>query len=375
MQSDDVTDLRVAIVHERFTEVGGSERCVEQFHRLWPNATIHAAVLDRTALPDGLRDATIEPTSLQRVYRGGSIYAYLLPLLPLAISRIDVGDVDLVITSHHAFSNRVRPPKGVPVVSYTHTPARWMWEPTMLDNEIGGPVGRTGLRAFGALQRGRDRRAAARLTGVVVNSHHVADRVRRWWGRAADVVHPPVDAAFFTPDPAATREDFFLLAGRLTPYKQPELAVQAAVQAGVRLVVAGDGRSRAAVEAATGPGVEILGAVDDDTLRDLFRRCRALVFPGIEDFGIVPVEAQACGAPVIARGVGGALDSVVEGRTGMFFTGDGPGPLAAALSAFAPERFDPAESRRQALRFSPDRFRDRFSATVARILAAETGPT
>src|SRR5205085_10216308 len=144
--------------------------------------------------------------------------------------------------------------------------------------------GRTALRAFARAQRGPDLRAAQRMTQVIAISTHVADRIAGWWGRTAEVVHPPVDDAFYTPDAKTSREDFFLLAGRLVPYKQPEVAVAAAARAGVRLVVAGDGRSRDAVEAAAGPKTEILGSVDDDTLRDLYRRCQALVFPGEEDF-------------------------------------------------------------------------------------------
>ena len=292
--------VQVAIVHERFTEVGGSERVVEQLHELWPSATVHAAVVDPTAVPEGMRGADVRPTKLQRLYRGGPGYAHLLPFLPAAMRGIDFSGADVVVTSHHAFANRVRPPAGVPVVSYTHTPARWMWEPAMLADEIGGRVARLGLRAFARAQRPADRAAAQRLAAVVANSSHVAARVQRWWGRTATVVHPPVAVDFHTPDPSVAREDFFLVAGRLVPYKRPEVAVAAARAAGVRLVVAGDGRARPAVEAAAGPATEILGSVDDLTLRDLFRRCRALVFPGEEDFGIVPVEAQACGAPVIA---------------------------------------------------------------------------
>jgi glycosyltransferase involved in cell wall biosynthesis len=282
--------------------------------------------------------------------------------------RVDVGDVDLVLTSHHAFSNRIRPPEGVPVVSYTYTPARWLWEPSMLANEAGGAAGRLALRSFARLQRGPDRAAAQRVTKIIAISEHVAQRVQRWWGREAEVVHPPVDVDFYTPDPAVEREDFFLLAGRLVPYKQPEVAVAAAARAGVRLVVAGDGRSRAAVEAAAGPATEILGPVDDATLRDLFRRCRALVFPGEEDFGIVPVEAQACGTPVIARAVGGVLDSVVDGSTGVLYRGEGVGPLAAALSAFDPERLSPPIAiRANAERFGPDRFRVAITSGISRV--------
>jgi glycosyltransferase involved in cell wall biosynthesis len=366
-------ERRVAIVHERFTELGGSERCVEQLHELWPEAPIHAAVLDRAALPPGLRDADIRPTWLQRLYRDGPRYAQLLPLLPMAMRGIDVGDVDVVVTSHHAFANRVHPPVGIPVVAYTHTPARWIWEPGLRRNEVGGRVGAAALDLFARTQQRPDRAAARRLAGVVANSRHVAARIRRWWGRDAEVVHPPVAIDFHTPDPKVGREDFFLLAGRLVPYKRPELAVAAARAAGVRLVVAGDGRSRRAVEAAAGPRTELLGSVDDETLRDLFRRCRALVFPGEEDFGIVPVEAQACGAPVIAPAVGGVLDSVVDGKTGVLYRGVGVEPLAAVLRSFDPDRFDPLDPRLQAERFAPHCFRNGMSAAICRFVGPVPG--
>ncbi|MDQ1403721.1 MAG: hypothetical protein QOG03_2037, partial [Actinomycetota bacterium] len=315
-----MTQQRVAIVHERFTEVGGSERVVEQFHHLWPDAAIHAAVVDREALPPSLRHADIRPSKLQALYRGGRSYAHLLPLLPLALARLDLGDVDLVVTSHHAFANRVRPRSGAPVLSYTHTPARWLWEPAMRANEIGGRAGTLALDVFAASQRSADRRAASRLTGLAVNSHHVARRVTDWWHQQATVIPPPVDTERFRPDAAVEREPFFLAAGRLVPYKQTEVAVAAAHQAGVRLVVAGGGRNLPAVQAAAAgdPRIEILGDVDDPTLLDLYRRCQALVFPGEEDFGIVPVEAQAAGVPVIAYGAGGVRDTVIEGETGIF---------------------------------------------------------
>ena len=284
-------------------------------------APIFTTVCDPETLGPILCDADVRTSPLQKLYRGGDRYAHLLPLLPLAMRRIDLTGYDLVITSHHAFANRVRAEPGVPVVAYVHTPARWMWEPDTRRHEIGGAVGRAGLGAFAATQRRADRHAASRLTAAVANSHSVADRIRRWWGRDATVVAPPVDTDFFTPPAAGTaRGDYFLVAGRLVPYKRPELAVAAATRAGVKLVVAGDGRARRAVEAAAGPTVEILGRVDNEQMRDLYRSCRALLFPGEEDFGIMPVEAQACGAPVIARAVGGALDTVVPGTTGVLYT-------------------------------------------------------
>ena len=374
-----VSDLRVAIVHERFTALAGSERVVEQLHLIWPSASVHAPVIDPTAVPASMATTTMRPSLLQRLYRGGEGYAHLLPLLPLSLERMDTGDVDVVVASHHAFANRVRRRPGVPLVSYTHTPARWMWDPAFLANEVCGRLGRELLSAYGRSQRRADVAAARRARLIVANSRHVAARVRRYWGCDAQVVHPPVNVDYFQPEPTARRDDFFLFVGRLVPYKRPELAVAAAVRAGVRLVVVGDGRMRPAVEAASGPGIELLGHVDDATLRDLYRSCRALVFPGEEDFGIVPVEAQACGTPVLAREVGGVLDSVVGGVTGSFYRPDAHGDeveaLAAAMHRFDPDAFDAGVIRQHAERFSPAFFRQRFAEAVERGVGAEAEPT
>lgn len=371
---------RIAIVHERFTELGGSERVVEQLHELWPHAPVHAALVDRAALPAGLAGADVRPSSFQGLYRGGRHYAHLLPLLPAAMARLDVSDADVVVASHHAFANRVRLRPDAVLVSYTHTPARWMWDRGFLSDEVGGRAGRLALRGFARTQQRGDLAAARRADLIVANSRHVADRVRRWWGREATVVAPPVDIDRFTPDPDVPREDFFLFAGRLVPYKRPHVAVAAARRAGAKLVVVGDGRMRAAVEAAGGPSVEVLGHVDDDTLVDLYRRCRALVFPGEEDFGIIAVEAQACGAPVLGRGVGGLCDSVVSGVTGILYSvGEGADevePLAEAMRAFDGASFDARRIRAHAEEFGPEAFRARFSAAVHPLMErfADSGP-
>lgn len=363
--------LRVAVVHERFTDYAGSERVVAQLLRIWPTADVFAPVVDPAGVPPGLDPDRVRRSALQRLYRGGGRYAHLLPLLPLAMRRFDLSGYDLVVLSHHAFSNRVRPPDGTPVLSYVHSPARWIWESDKRAGEAGA-VGSAGLAAFAVTQRRADRLAAGRVTSVLANSSAVADRVRRWWQRDAAVVHPPVDVDLYRPDPAVRREDFFLLAGRLVPYKRPEVAAAAARAAGVRLVVAGDGRAAEQVRAAGGDAVEMLGRVDDATLRDLYRRCRALLMPGEEDFGIVPVEAQACGAPVVALAAGGALDSVVPGRTGLLYDEPPGSPRGAALAeqlrSFPADGFDPGEVRRHAEGFSPERFRERVAAAATALL-------
>jgi glycosyltransferase involved in cell wall biosynthesis len=210
------------------------------------------------------------------------------------------------------------------------------------------------------------------MTEVVANSNYVRDRIRRWWGRDAEVIAPPVDTDFYTPGTGA-RGDYFLVAGRLVPYKRPELAVAAASRAGVRLIVAGDGRARGAVEAAAGPTVELIDQVDDDAMRDLYRGCRALLFPGEEDFGIMPVEAQACGTPVIARAVGGVLDTVVPGTTGVLYGAasdtEHVDTLARLLREFDDTAFDGAAIRAHAEQFAPPRFRASFAAAVERAVS------
>jgi len=370
MTAEGAVGSRVAIVHERFTEVGGSERVVEQFHTLWPDATVHVAVADPLALPPGLASARVQTSSLQALYKGGRGYAPLLPLMPWAMAHIDVGEVDLVVASHHAFANRVRVPAGCGFISYTHTPARWMWDRRLRALEGGLPT-RALLGAIATGLRRADRAAAQRPDVVLVNSAYVAGRVRRWWGREAQVIHPPVDTERFQPDPSVRRERFFLLAGRLVPYKRPEVAVAAARLAGVRLVVAGEGRSRGVVEEIAGPGVEVLGEVDDETLVELYRRCVAVVLPGEEDFGIVPLEAQACGTPVIALRAGGACESVLDGRTGMLYDveEDEVASLARSLMSFDPGRFSGKVIREHAERFSPQAFRQAVDIVARQVSA------
>lgn len=359
----------VALVHERFTELGGSEKVVEAMAHVWPDATLYAPLIDTKSSFGAVDKLSSSSTWLQKLYRGDGRYAHLLPLLPSAMRSIDLSGYDMAVLSHHAFANRVRIPPDTKSLSYVHTPARWLWDEKLRRADTNSSLSRAGLGAFAATQRHADRVAAQQPDILIANSSEVANRIQRWWGRDAVVIHPPVDVASFTHDPTVEREPFFLLAGRLVPYKRPELAVAAARKAGVRLVVAGAGRSREICEQVAGPDVEFLGAVSDSELRDLYRRCRALVFPGVEDFGMVPVEAQACGAPVIGVAAGGLCDTVIDGETGFLVPDSAPDRLVCELAkAMGSAELDQLSSQRisqWAQKFSVGRFSDELRLVAA----------
>jgi glycosyltransferase involved in cell wall biosynthesis len=283
-----------------------------------------------------------------------------------------LADVDLVIVSHHAFATQVVHATRAPVLAYVHSPARWAWNADFRSGEAGGRLGAVALTALAARTRRDERAAAPRLAGIIANSTSVAHRIKEWWGLKADIVHPPVDTEYYTPDPAVPREPFFLLAGRLVPYKRPELAVRAAREAGVHLVVAGDGRYLAKCRSEAGPRTEFLGRVDDATMRDLHRRSQGLLMPGIEDFGIVPVEAMACGTPVLALGEGGALDTVLPGLSGSLIE---PGSDDDIVAGFVQKMrshdfssFDAPSIRRHAESFSRRQFRESMRARAADVV-------
>ncbi|MBA0048175.1 glycosyltransferase [Mycobacteroides sp. LB1] len=374
------TGPRIAIVHERFTEFGGSELVVAEFMKTWPDAKVFAPitepqcrqqVMQAAGRTDGASHGSISGTWLDGAYAftGRRSHAPLLPLVPGTLRKLSLGDdVDAVLISHHSFATSAAFATEAPIVAYVHSPARWAWDRTFRDHEIASRSGRMALSALGKLARRGELRAAPRLSHVIANSHAVADRIRDWWGLPSTVISPPVRIDRFSPDRSIPREDFYLCAGRLVPYKRADLAIRAAQRANCRLVVLGDGRFRDRLEAIAGPETTFLGAASDEVLLDTYRRCRALLMPGLEDFGIVPVEAMACGTPVLALGEGGALDTVTPGVTGEHVQA-GPDDvvveqLAALMRDFNPADYDTDAIRARACEFSPEAFRTRIADTV-----------
>jgi glycosyltransferase involved in cell wall biosynthesis len=367
--------VRIAIVHERLTEIAGSENVVAELSREWPDAPVDIPLVDpRVDAPFGAR---VRTGALSSAYRmaGYRSYAPLLPMVPTWLQRRDFGSADAVIISHHAFAVAAVAAAGtIPTIAYVHSPARWAWDEAMRLEETASRPGRVALDLLARLAIKTERTAAPNITTIVANSAAVAQRIRRHWHRESHVVHPPVDVGFFTPDAHEPREDFLLLAGRLVGYKRPDVAIRAAAAAGVRMVVAGDGREAARCrKLAAGADVTFLGRVSNEEFRSLYRRARAMVMPGEEDFGITPVEAMACGTPVIALGVGGALDSVVDGVTGTFVAEAGDDELvesfAQTFRSFEAGAYDPIEIRSHAEGFSPAAFRRKMAAVVAETLA------
>lgn len=349
---------RVAISHEWLTVPGGSEQVVLALLDLFPNAELFTSVYDPAPWPRAITDRPVHASFLDRLPGARRHYRPLLPLMNRAFRSFDLDAFDLVISSNHASAKNVRAGRrpGQVHVCYCHTPMRYAWEPEFLAGELGPGARRAAAPVLAHLRR-VDRRAGRRPDVIVANSRHVADRVSRYYGRHAVVVHPPVEVDRFLGVPR-TQGDHYLVLGRVVPYKRVEVAVAACARLGRPVVVAGEGRALDAARAAAGPDATFLGRVPDADLPGLLARARALLFCGEEDFGIVPVEAQAAGVPVIALDRGGVRDTVIDGETGVLYpeSGDPVDAACAAILDFEARTFDERGIRAHAAAFGPARF-------------------
>ena len=354
---------RVAISHEWLTIPGGSEQVVMAMLDVFPQAELFTTVYDPAPWPEAITSRPVHASFLDRIPGAARHYPKLLPLMDAAYRRFDLSGFDLVLSSNHACAKNLRVPAGVPHVCYCHTPMRYAWDPAFLAGEDLGRVGRLGARALLPWLRRRDLAASRGPSRFLANSTFVAERIRRFYGRDADVLHPPVDV-----DPllGLERRDggYYLFLSRLVPSQRADLAVAACARLGRPLKVVGGGRAEEAVRAQAGPGTEFLGRVGDAELPGLLAGARALLFPGEEDFGIVPVEAQAAGVPVIAYGRGGVRDTVVDGETGVLFGEQTVEGLCAAIERFETREWPAGPLRENARRFRPEVFRHGLAQAV-----------
>lgn len=376
--------MNVALVHDWLTGMRGGEKCLEVLCRRFPEARLFTLVHARGAASPPIERMRITTSFLQRLPGAARHYRYLLPLMPSAVQRLAIPeDVDLVVSFSHAVAKSVQPPPGAPHVCYCFTPMRYAWHRR---EDYFAASTRFPATTMDAVRnkvldwiRDWDRATADRVTHFVAISRTVAQRIAECYGRTSRIIYPPVDTEFYTPA-ATVREPFYVCVSALVPYKRIDLAVAACNRLGRRLVVIGDGPERRRLRRLAGPTVQMVGWAGNDVIRDHLRRARALLFPGHEDFGIVPLEAQACGTPVVAFGQGGATETVLPGGeggpgTGVFFHRQTPESLSEAILSLEahPACFDPQLARRNAERFSTERFERELVACLDEVSLRAAG--
>ncbi len=330
---------------------------------LFPDAELFTSIYDPEPWPATITDRVVHTSWLDRVPGAQRHYQHLLPLMDTAFRRFDFSGFDLVISSNHACAKNVRTSSGTTHVCYCHTPMRYAWDPSFLQDEALGPIARTVAPMATAWLRHVDRKRASGPDVFVANSRFVASRIWSAYHRLSEVVHPPVAVE---PLLQTVRDagDAYLVFGRVVPYKHVDLAVQACERLGRRLWVAGTGRDLDRVRALAGRHTEFLGYVAEADVPRLFASARALLFPGLEDFGMVPVEAQAAGLPVIAYGAGGVQDSVLDGETGVLYEPGTVDGLCEAILRFEALTLHDQTLRENARRFAPDQFARAFEAVL-----------
>lgn len=354
--------MKIALVHDWLTGMRGGEKVLEAICQRFPGAPIYTLVHVPGSVSPEIESHPIHTSFIQKLPGAQSRYQRYLPLFPSAIERFDLRGYDLIVSTSHCVAKGVIVHPGTVHLCYCHTPMRYVWsayEEYFGEGRQSGPLAWT-LPLIATYLRQWDVTSNLRVDGFAANSANVRKRIERYYGRKARVIHPPCDIDFYTP--GGVREDFYLIVTALVPYKRVDLVLEAMRRVPRPLVIVGEGLERERLEAMAPPGVVFRSWAEPEELRDLYRRCRALLFPGEEDFGIVPVEAQACGAPVVGLGRGGLLETVRDGTSGVFFTDPSPEALLDALARFEQKIFDSSAIRQGALRFSTDRFLDEFDA-------------
>jgi len=353
--------LKIAFVHSWLNQYGGAERVLEAAHELFPDAPVYTSIYDPAALPASYRTWDIRTSFMQHWPAVHRRHQFYLPFYPFAFASFDLRGYDLLLSIPSAFAHGVVKPDRARHICYCLTPARFLWSyRAYVENEAVGRGARAVLPFFILPLRKWDRHVAARVDTFIAISHVVQDRIAHYYRRNSTIIYPPVYTEHFQPVATSEVGDYFLIVSRLAPYKRVDLAVQALTQVGLPLVIAGDGRDRARLEKMAGPNVRFVGRVSDAARRDLMARCRAFIFPGEEDFGIAPLEANASGRPVIAYGRGGTLDTIVEGTNGLLFHEPAAAALADCVRTFDPAQFDPHRIRAHAEQFDVRLFQQRL---------------
>jgi glycosyltransferase involved in cell wall biosynthesis len=357
-----LSSLRVALIHDWLTGMRGGEKCLEVLCQRFPQSHLYTLIHSKGSVSREIESHPIHPSWLQRLPNVERYYRFTLPLMPFA-ARWPILPCDVVVSFSHAVAKAAQPPSGVPHLSYCFTPMRYAWHmrESYFSDRVRGLKARMVDQLLASI-REWDRRTASRVTHFIAISKTIQQRIQESYNRDSVVIYPPVDVDFYNPDTSIPREDYYLVLSAFAPYKRLDLAIEACNRLKKRLIVIGSGQDAARLKSLAGPTVEFQGWRPNDELRNHLRRCRALLFPGEEDFGIVPVEANACGTPVIAFARGGATETIIPlgqpNATGAWFDEQTVESLIATMLQFETERdhLDPTAARQQSLRFSRSRY-------------------
>ena len=361
--------MKVAIIHYWLVGMRGGEKVIEALCEMYPQADIFTHVYVPDAVSNRIRQHRIIPTFINSLPRAARMYKTYLPLMPLALEQLDLRGYDLVISSESGPSKGIIAPSDAVHVCYCHTPMRYIWNMYHDYRDSAGLLTRWMMPPLAHYLRMWDVSSAARVDSFVANSTTVAKRIRRFYGADSAVIHPPVDTASFAIAPASELGDYYLMAGELVSYKRPDLAIRAFNDMKLKLVVIGGGEMLDEVRRLAGPTVTVMGPQPFDVLRQHYARCRALIFPGEEDFGMVPVEAMASGRPVIAFGKGGATETVVDGVSGAFFAEQSVEAISSAVKRLSELDLDPADIAAHADRFGRAQFFRKMQSHIDGLLA------
>jgi glycosyltransferase involved in cell wall biosynthesis len=363
--------MKVALVHDYLNQMGGAERVVLALHELFPDAPLYTSIYDPQRVDPAFQKMDIRTSFMQKFPFIMKHHQPYLPFYPLGMESLDLRGYDLVLSSSSAFAKGVIVKPETLHICYCHTPMRWCWNyREYVEREQLGGMARRILPFLITWLRVWDQTSSMRVDHFIANSPIVAERIQKYYRRESVVIPPPVEVSRFLFDPTTQPEDYFLVLSRFAPYKRLDLAIEACSRLQLPLIVIGGGRDEKRLKALAGPTVRFLGRLPDAEVLHYMARCRALLFPGEEDFGITPLEAQSSGRPVIAYGAGGALASVVDGVTGTFFYEQTVESLAAVLASFDERRYAPQTVRDHALDFDKPRFQRRILQFVEAKLSA-----
>lgn len=352
--------MKVALVHDYLNQMGGAERVVLALHEIFPEAPLYTSIYDRDKMPEEFGRMEVKASFMQDlpwIFKKPRHYFWLYPR---AFESFDLSGFDLIISSSSAFAKGIRRPNGAKHICYCHTPMRFVWRyQTYIQEEGINPLYKMALPIFLARLKNWDLSTNRDVDHFIVNSKVVAGRVREYYDRDSVIIYPPVDTRFFRPQ--VIHSDCFLVVSRLLPYKRLDIAVKAFSELGLPLKIVGEGPDEGRLKKMAAPNIEFLGRIaDDEAVIRLYASCRALIFTGEEDLGLALLEAAACGRPTIAYAAGGALETIIEGQTGVFFKEQTAESLKEAVSRFMGSKFDSQTVRLQAENFDKEKFKERI---------------